>query len=260
MSTLPAPLSRTDIASAYREVYGIHRFGQPEEEFARRIERAAVEALLAAQTPAELVAQQDHECRFAHWWPRNRALLTGIKQAARAAWHAAVASPRAEPVAQGIPGVAGVAPHTLDECRRMLVAAGWSGGPDGALADALALAAHRAAQPVSVLRMASVLQEIEYAVVHGWPSESLARLESACKAARANSAAADAQAGPVALTEEQIDALLDSPAPFDFVLALHLDGKRGLMHRFARAVIAEFCRINGINGVGATVEKGGASC
>lgn len=52
---VPAPLTRTDIARVYREVYGSPRMGSTEEEFARRIERATAEAL-AAQQPAAVPA------------------------------------------------------------------------------------------------------------------------------------------------------------------------------------------------------------
>lgn len=56
---LPAPLSRTDIARAYREVYGEGcRFDGLKEEFARRIERATVEAMPAY---AAAVAQELEE-------------------------------------------------------------------------------------------------------------------------------------------------------------------------------------------------------
>lgn len=41
---VPAPLSRTDIARIAREVYGSTTMGPSEEDFARRIERAAIEA------------------------------------------------------------------------------------------------------------------------------------------------------------------------------------------------------------------------
>lgn len=40
---IPAPLSRTDIARLWREVSGATRMTQSEEEFARRVERAALE-------------------------------------------------------------------------------------------------------------------------------------------------------------------------------------------------------------------------
>ena len=48
MSALvPAPLSRTDIARIWRETTGGTQMDQCAEEFARRIERAAVEASAA---------------------------------------------------------------------------------------------------------------------------------------------------------------------------------------------------------------------
>lgn len=40
---IPAPLSRTDIARVWREVSGATRMTPGEEEFARRVERAALE-------------------------------------------------------------------------------------------------------------------------------------------------------------------------------------------------------------------------
>lgn len=42
-SLIPAPLSRTDIARLWREVSGATRMTPGEEEFARRVERAALE-------------------------------------------------------------------------------------------------------------------------------------------------------------------------------------------------------------------------
>ena len=56
---IPAPLSRTDIARLWREVSGATRMTQSEEEFARRVERAALEvqhALIVQM--AEALAEQ----------------------------------------------------------------------------------------------------------------------------------------------------------------------------------------------------------
>ncbi|MGC4076252.1 MAG: hypothetical protein QM702_04320 [Rubrivivax sp.] len=94
--------------------------------------RATWAAMLAAAPDAPLPqpeSEQDHECRFACWWPRNRVLLAGMKQAARAAWHAAIASSRAEP-AQAPPvtpeGCALVPKRMTQAMRDVTDAEGWT--------------------------------------------------------------------------------------------------------------------------------------
>lgn len=44
----PAPLTRTDIARCWREAYGGQRMDATDEDFARRVEMAAMEAVGAA--------------------------------------------------------------------------------------------------------------------------------------------------------------------------------------------------------------------
>lgn len=59
---IPAPLSRTDIARLWREVSGATRMGPTEEEFARRVERAALEVQheLIVQLSNALMNAHDH--------------------------------------------------------------------------------------------------------------------------------------------------------------------------------------------------------
>jgi hypothetical protein len=61
-----APLSRTEIARIWREVTGGTQMDQSAEEFARRIERAAVEASAAPElleSAKELAAHVREMCR-----------------------------------------------------------------------------------------------------------------------------------------------------------------------------------------------------
>ncbi len=78
MSALvPAPLSRTDIARIWREVTGGTQMDQCSEEFARRIERAAVEASAAHELLEALIRLLDDE--------DEHLTLQGRKNLARAA-------------------------------------------------------------------------------------------------------------------------------------------------------------------------------
>lgn len=64
---IPAPLNRTDIARLWREVQGSSRMTPGEEEFARRVERAALEvqhALIVQMTEALINAEALFPCQM----------------------------------------------------------------------------------------------------------------------------------------------------------------------------------------------------
>lgn len=85
---MTAPLTRTDIARLWREAYGGQRMDASAEDFARRVERAAIEAsghagLLAALQ--NLVAEYEPNIKtFAENAPRKAIWMAALSTISKA--------------------------------------------------------------------------------------------------------------------------------------------------------------------------------